>query len=100
MDSGEFVRGSVTIRSDLTGDVLKAVIAHELSHAWSYSELSADTRERFARYTGVSSWGGGTYNTMPAEVWARTQATCVGYPDGFARKQVTCADIEKFGWRP
>ena len=80
--------------------MLKAVIAHELSHAWSYSQLSSATRQDFARFTGVSAWDGGDYNSMPAEVWARTQATCVGYPDGYGRKQVTCSDISRYGWRP
>ena len=99
-DTGEFVGGAVTIRSDLTGPLLEAVIAHELSHAWSYAHLDAATRERFARYVGVASWNGGDYDSMPAEVWARTQATCVGHPDGYGRRQVTCADLERFGWRP
>jgi len=98
--TGEFVEGRVKIRSDLRGPLLRAVIAHELSHAWSYSELTTAQRTAFAKFTGVSSWGGGDYNSMPAEVWARTQATCVGYPDGYRRKQVTCNDIARFGWRP
>ncbi|GMA38631.1 hypothetical protein [Mobilicoccus caccae] len=97
-DSGEFVKGTVEIRSDLTGNLLRAVIAHELGHAWSYAYMSSGQRQQFASYLGMRSWSGGDYNTMPAEVWARTQATCAGWPDGFNRKQITCAELKPYGW--
>lgn len=98
-DTGVAVRGTVAIRSDLTGNLLHAVIAHELAHTWSYAFMTAAQRQHFAHHVGVSSFNGGDYNTMPAEVWARTQATCVGWPDGFDRKQVTCEELEPYGWR-
>ncbi len=97
--TNEFIRGTVAIRSDLKGNLLHAVIAHELGHAWSYAYMSPAQRQGFAQYLGMASFGSGDYNTMPAEVWARTQATCVGWPDGFDRKQVTCQELEPYGWR-
>lgn len=98
-DSGDLIKGTVKIRSDLTGNVLRAVIAHELAHAWSYAHLSSATRDAFAKYTGVPSWDSTVgYDASPPEVWARTQATCVGWPDGYGRKQLTCNELRPFGW--
>ena len=68
----------------------KAVLAHEEAHIWSLSVLTPAQMTWFSRQLGKRSFFDGTTRTMPAEVWAASQAACAGYPQG-PYKRVSCS---------
>ena len=75
----------------------RLVLAHELGHAFSWDVMSARTRDRFARRVGRSQfYGGSTWATMPAEIWANNQARCAGYPNLVHTARLPCRVIRNF----
>lgn len=100
-DSEELASGSITISRNQPTYLMKATIAHELAHAYSYAFLNRGQRTWFSgelrktdpRVTS-SDFGGSSYDHMPAEQWARGQANCAGWPDGFNRPAASCSLIE------
>ncbi len=92
----------VMVLRSLTGRQLTATLAHELAHAYSITSMTSTQRAFFvnrlraARLTTATDFfqQSVSYDRMPAEIWARTQATCLGYPapdSGFT--EASCADV-------
>ena len=92
----------VMVLRSLTGRQLTATLAHELAHAYSITSMNSTQRAFFvnrlraARLTTATDFfqQSVSYDRMPAEIWARTQATCLGYPapdSGFT--EASCADV-------
>jgi len=71
----------IQIARGLDEKSFKNTATHELAHAYSLGFLSATQRSYFADRLGKTDFFTGTYYEMPAEVWAASQAACVGYPD-------------------
>lgn len=94
--------GTVEIARNPDGALLEQVIAHELGHAYSYSDVTPRQRAWFVRELAkvnpdvvvAEGFNGSGYLAMPAEQWARGMATRVGYPDRFRRPTASCALIE------
>ncbi len=81
---------------------MRATLVHELAHAYSITTMRESQRAFFVnrlraagKTTATSFFSQSvSYNAMPAEIWARTQATCVGYPaPNSPFTEVTCADV-------
>jgi hypothetical protein len=102
-DTGQGIADVMVLRT-LTGAQLTATFAHELSHAYSITSMNSTqraafvTRIRTARLTTATEFfpqNDDDYDGMPAEIWARTQARCVGY--GAPKKtftEATCPDVD------
>lgn len=78
------------IKPGMTLAKTKAVLAHEESHIWSLTHLTPAQMTWFSKQIGKKSFVDGTSITMPAEVWAASQAACAGYPQG-PYKRVSCS---------
>lgn len=85
LDTGALADGHIQIRRGLPNDLTDTVIVHELAHAYSYARLSLAQRTWFATQVGQRHFESGSYATMPSEVWANSQSTCLGYPTPDAR---------------
>lgn len=73
------------------------IVAHELGHAFSWDRMSARQREHFARLVGEPTfYGGAVWSTMPAEIWANSQARCAGYANTAWTRRVSCRTIRSF----
>lgn len=101
VNSGQIASGEVVISRNQSISMMKATIAHEIAHAYSYGYLSRNQRTWFTgelmkvdRKVTSLDFGGGDYNHMPAEQWARGQATCSGWPDPFKRPTASCQLIK------
>lgn len=78
----------VLVLRGLDAAQLRATFAHELAHAYSITTLRESQRTFFVnriRRAGLTTTSdffstSVDYDASPAEIWARTQATCVGYP--------------------
>lgn len=94
--------GTVQIARKPDGALVKMVIAHEIAHAFSYSDLTRNQRLWFVSELGQTDpdvtvpagFSASTYERRSAEQWARGQGACVGYPDPYPRPQAGCALIE------
>lgn len=65
-------------RSDYTG--LLYVTAHELSHAYWWTQLSDGNRAWWAeQVSGTTNLWAGSYDNQPIERYADTRAKCLGY---------------------
>ncbi len=97
-----FSHGTVQILRKPDIWLVKEVIAHEFGHAYSYSNLRKPQRDWFVAELGKTDsavdvsggFGGSDYAHMPAEQWARGQATCVGYADRYRRPTAACSLID------
>ena len=83
-------RRETVVKPGMTLAKTKAVLAHEEAHIWSLSVLTPAQMTWFSRQLGKRSFFDGTTRTMPAEVWAASQAACAGYPQG-PYKRVSCS---------
>ncbi|MBK7721412.1 MAG: hypothetical protein IPI32_04065 [Austwickia sp.] len=102
-DTGQGIADVMVLRT-LTGAQLTATFAHELSHAYSITSMNSTQRAAFVTRIRTASLTTATeffpqndddYDGMPAEIWARTQARCVGY--GAPKKpftEATCPDVD------
>ena len=88
--NGWTYKREVVIKPGMTAAKTRAVLAHEESHIWSLSVLSPAQMTWFSKQLGKSWFFEGTSTTMPAEVWAASQAACAGYPQGTYRR-VSCS---------
>ncbi len=97
-----FAGGTVKIVRKPDLSLVQEVIAHEFGHAYSYSDLTKAQRDWFVVELGKTDsgvnvpagFGGSDYTHMPAEQWARGQASCVGYADRYRRPTASCSLIE------
>lgn len=80
----------IIVKTGMTLAKTKAVVAHEQSHVWSLTFLTESQKTWFSQRIGKKSFFDGTITTMPAEIWAASQAACAGYPQG-PYKRVPCS---------
>jgi hypothetical protein len=78
-ENGWTYRRETVIRPGMTLAKTKLVLAHEEAHIWSLSTLTPAQMTWFSRQLGKKSFFDGNAKTMPAEVWAASQAACAGY---------------------
>lgn len=89
-ENGWTYRHETVIRPGMTLAKTKAVLAHEEAHIWSLSTLTPAQMTWFSNRLGKASFFDGNATTMPAEVWAASQAACAGYRQGSYRR-VPCS---------
>lgn len=102
LDDESVASGSIQIVRGISESMLKTTIAHEIAHAFSYGSLTRTQRSWFVGalrsidpYVVSNDFNDDTsYDRMPAEQWARGQASCVGYPDPYNRPTAPCSLID------
>lgn len=101
-DSGAGVAKVMVLRSQSAAQ-LPATFAHELAHAYSITSMNSSQRAVFVSRIRAASLTSAndffsqsvSYDAMPAEIWARTQASCVGYPAPKSPfTEANCSDVE------
>lgn len=100
-DTGQGLAQVMILRSQ-SANQLTATFAHELAHAYSITSMTYAQRSLFVNRIRTAGLTTATdffsqsvsYDTMPAEIWARTQASCVGYPAPYSSfTEATCPDV-------
>ncbi len=93
----------VMILRSQAANQLSATLAHELAHAYSITSMTYAQRSVFLNRIRTAGLTTATdffsqsvsYDTMPAEIWARTQASCVGYPAPYSTfTEAKCTDVQ------
>lgn len=101
-DTGQGLAQVMILRSQAANQ-LTATFAHELAHAFSITSMTYAQRSVFLGRIRTAGLTNATdffsqvvsYDTMPAEIWARTQASCAGYPAPYSSfVEATCTDVQ------
>lgn len=108
-ENGTLFDGVIQIVRGKATETTQQVIAHELAHAYSYSYLTPVQRAWFVTElrttdplpTSNDFNDPASYEHMPAEQWARGQASCKGYADPYRRPTASCTLIDRtIAYRP